>query len=153
MHVSIDQTNCSIDSTLSVIGDRWTILILRDLFRGVRRFEQLRKDLGIAKNILSDRLSKLHLAGVVHQEPYQSNPIRHEYYLTEKGLDLSPSLIALMHWGDRWFANGNPPTILTHSHCDTPLQQFTFCPKCDISVSPDRISSRPGDSKPLRNTA
>ena len=92
---------CSIDSTLSVIGDRWTILILRDLFRGVRRFEQLRQDLGIAKNILSDRLTKLDAAGIIIQRPYQRNPIRNDYYLTEKGKDLSPSLIALMHWGDR----------------------------------------------------
>ncbi|GIR35042.1 MAG: hypothetical protein CM15mP49_04270 [Actinomycetota bacterium] len=76
--------SCSIDSTLSVIGDRWTILILRDLFRGVRRFEQLRQDLGIAKNILSDRLSKLDSAGIIVQRPYQSNPIRNDYYLTEK---------------------------------------------------------------------
>ena len=110
---------CSIDSTLSVIGDRWTILILRDLFRGVRRFEQLRQDLGIAKNILSDRLTKLDAAGIIIQRPYQRNPIRNDYYLTEKGKDLSPSLIALMHWGDRWYADGNPPTILTHSKCGT----------------------------------
>ena len=109
------KNHCSIDSTLSVIGDRWTILILRDLFRGVRRFEQLRQDLGIAKNILSDRLSKLYDAGVVIQQPYQNNPIRNEYVLTERGKDLSPSLIALMHWGDKWYADGDPPTILTHS--------------------------------------
>ena len=69
---------CSIDSTLSVIGDRWTILILRDLFRGVRRFEQLRQDLGIAKNILSDRLTKLDAAGIIIQRPYQRNPISND---------------------------------------------------------------------------
>ena len=96
---------CSINATLSVIGDRWTILILRDLFRGVRRFEQLRQDLGIAKNILSDRLTKLNNAGILTQRPYQNNPVRNEYFLTTKGKDLSPSLIALMHWGDKWYAD------------------------------------------------
>ena len=133
---------CSIDSTLSVIGDRWTILILRDLFRGVRRFEQLRQDLGIAKNILSDRLSKLHDSELITQRPYQTNPIRNNYYLTEKGKDLSPSLIALMHWGDKWYADGEPPTILTHSKCGTALTQITLCPHCDIQVNPSEISSR-----------
>ena len=131
--------------TLSVIGDRWTMLILRDLFRGVRRFEELRKDLGIAKNILSDRLSKLHEAGIVEQQPYQMNPVRNEYFLTAKGRDLSPSLIALMHWGDRWYAGGNPPTVLTHSECGTALEQITHCSACNIQVSPEQISSRPGD--------
>ncbi|MCH1513486.1 MAG: helix-turn-helix transcriptional regulator [Acidimicrobiales bacterium] len=136
--------SCSIDSTLTVIGDRWTLLILRDLFRGVRRFEQLRRDLGIAKNILSDRLQKLHDSGIVLQRPYQTNPIRHEYHLSEKGIDLSPSLIALMHWGDRWYADGRPPTILTHATCDTPLTQSTHCVSCNIDVKPTDISSRPG---------
>jgi len=129
------------------------MLVLRDLFRGVRRFEELRKDLGIAKNILSDRLTKLHEAGIVHQQPYQTNPIRHEYHLTGKGVDLSPSLVALMHWGDRWYAKGNPPTILTHSACDTALQQFTHCPQCNTSVSPDQIASRRGNPQSFQRPA
>ena len=143
---------CSIDSTLSVIGDRWTILILRDLFRGVRRFEQLRQDLGIAKNILSDRLTKLDAAGIIVQRPYQRNPIRNDYYLTEKGKDLSPSLIALMHWGDRWYADGNPPTILTHSKCGTALTQITLCPHCNVQVTPNEIASRSSEESILRAT-
>ena len=144
------KSDCSIDSTLSVIGDRWTMLILRDLFRGVRRFEQLRLDLGIAKNILSDRLNKLHKAGIIQQQQYQKNPVRNEYLLTDKGRDLSPSLIALMHWGDRWYADGQPPTILTHTQCDTALEQLTHCPSCEITVAPEQISSRPGTQAPLR---
>lgn len=143
---------CSINATLSVIGDRWTILILRDLFRGVRRFEQLREDLGIAKNILSDRLNKLNNAGILTQRPYQNNPVRNEYFLTTKGKDLSPSLIALMHWGDKWYADGNPPTILTHSKCNTALTQITLCPKCEIQVTPDQISSRTGITDILKAT-
>ena len=148
-----NSSECSIEKTLSVIGDRWSLLILRDLFRGVRRFEELRKDLGIAKNILSDRLSKLHQAGIVEQQPYQLKPIRNEYFLTHKGRDLSPSLIALMHWGDRWYADGEPPTILTHSPCDTALEQITHCPTCNAHVNTDQISSRPGERRHLSKSA
>lgn len=135
---------CSIAATLSVIGDRWTILILRDVFRGVRRFAQLQADLGIARNILSDRLQRLVDHGVLEQVPYQQRPLRHEYRLTAKGADLSPSLVALMHWGDRWYARQRPPTVLVHDRCGTPLEQVTRCPHCDHDVSPAHIASRPG---------
>ncbi|MFN3217479.1 MAG: winged helix-turn-helix transcriptional regulator [Acidimicrobiales bacterium] len=135
---------CSIAATLGVIGDRWTILILRDVFRGVRRFAQLQADLGIARNILSDRLQRLVDHGVLEQVPYQDRPLRHEYRLTAKGADLSPSLVALMHWGDRWYAQDRPPTVLVHDRCGTPLEQVTRCPDCDQDVTPAQIASRPG---------
>lgn len=135
---------CSIAATLGVIGDRWTILILRDVFRGVRRFGQLQADLGIARNILSDRLQRLVDHGVLEQVPYQQRPLRHEYRLTAKGADLSPSLVALMHWGDRWYAQDRPPTVLVHDDCGTPLEQVTRCPACDVDVTPTHIASRPG---------
>lgn len=135
---------CSIQGTLDVIGDRWTLLILRDIFRGVRRFSQLEDNLGIAKNLLASRLSKLVAADIVTKIPYQDKPIRHEYFLTQKGRDLSPSLVALMRWGDRWCNDGTPPTLLVHSECGTPLNQITQCPTCDESLDPDEIRSRPG---------
>ncbi len=139
-----DTVECSIAATLSVIGDRWTLLILRDVFRGVRRFGQLHDDLGIAKNILSDRLQKLVESGVLEQVQYQQRPARHEYRLTPKGLDLSPALVALMHWGDRWYAQSGPPTVLVHDACGTPLEQVTRCPRCTEEISPIHIGSRPG---------
>ena len=135
---------CSIQGTLDVIGDRWTLLILRDIFRGVRRFSQLEDNLGIAKNLLASRLSKLVASDIVTKIPYQDKPIRHEYFLTQKGRDLSPSLVALMRWGDRWCNDGTPPTLLVHSECGTPLNQITQCPTCDESLDPDEIRSRPG---------
>ena len=95
---------CSIAATLAAVGDRGTLLILRDLFRGVRRFERLHQDLGIARNLLTDRLQRLVDLEIVHRVPYQDRPVRHEYHLTTKGADLSPALVALMHWGDRWYA-------------------------------------------------
>lgn len=139
-----DAPSCSIAATLSVIGDRWTLLILRDIFRGVRRFTQLREDLGIAKNILSDRLQKLVDAGVLETVEYQQRPVRYEYRLTAKGQDLSPALVALMHWGDRWYADDGPPTVLVHDQCGTPLQNVTRCPECSEEITPAHIASRPG---------
>ena len=138
---------CSIAATLSVIGDRWTLLILRDIFRGVRRFGRLQTDLGIAKNILSDRLQRLVDNGVVEQVPYQDRPVRYEYRLTSKGADLSPALVALMHWGDRWYAADAPPTVLVHDHCGTPLENVTRCPRCNEDISPSHIASRPGSQQ------
>ncbi|MED5551950.1 MAG: helix-turn-helix domain-containing protein [Actinomycetota bacterium] len=136
--------SCSIQGTLDVIGDRWILLILRDLFRGVRRFSQLEENLGIAKNLLATRLAKLVQADIVTKIPYQDRPVRHEYLLTQKGRDLSPSLVALMRWGDRWHNDKKPPTLLVHSDCGTPLTQLTQCPACGDSLDPAEIRSRPG---------
>ncbi|HCB33735.1 MAG TPA: transcriptional regulator [Acidimicrobiaceae bacterium] len=136
--------SCSIQRTLEVVGDRWTLLILRDLFRGVRRFGQLQEDLAIARNLLSDRLSRLVDAGIVERVPYQDRPVRHDYVLTGRGRDLSPSLLALMRWGDRWCTDGEPPTVLVHAACGTALEQVTRCRKCDELVTPAQIRSRPG---------
>lgn len=136
-------SECSIAATLAVIGDRWTLLILRDIFRGVRRFARLQEDLGIAKNILSDRLQRLVDHGVLEQVPYQERPLRMEYRLTAKGADLSPALVAIMHWGDRWYAEV-PPTVLVHADCGTPLENVTRCPECGEEISPTHIASRPG---------
>ncbi len=133
--------DCSIAATLEVIGDRWTLLILRDVFRGTHRFSQLHEDLGIARNLLSDRLGRLVEAGVLERVPYHERPLRCEYRLTIKGADLSASLIALMKWGDRWYADGRPPTVLIHSDCRTPLELSVRCPSCQTSVPPGNIRS------------
>jgi DNA-binding HxlR family transcriptional regulator len=134
--------SCSIQATLDIVGDRWTLLILRDLFRGVRRFSAMQHDLGIARNMLADRLGRLVDAGVVAKVPYQQRPVRFDYVLTHKGLDLSNSLLALMAWGDRWCQEGDAPTVLVHAGCGTPLELATRCPACDEPVTPTRIRSR-----------
>ena len=146
------QPACSIQATLDIVGDRWTLLILRDLFRGVRRFSAMQHDLGIARNMLADRLSRLTDAGVVAKVPYQHRPVRYDYVLTPKGLDLSNSLLALMAWGDRWCHDGDAPTVLVHADCGTPLEIATRCPACDEPVSPTRIRSLAGhgDTSPGR---
>ncbi len=142
-----DESLCSIATTLGVIGDRWSLLILRDVFRGARRFSEIQADLGIAKNLLSDRLSRLVGHGVLERIPYQERPVRYEYRLTPKGADLSTALIALMGWGDRWYATGGAPTILVHERCGEPLEQVVRCPHCDETVPPGAIRSRPGPGR------
>jgi DNA-binding HxlR family transcriptional regulator len=144
---------CSIAGTLDVIGDRWSILILRDAFRGVRRFDELQRDLGIARNVLTDRLQKLVDHGVLTRVPYQARPTRYEYRLTPKGVDLSPALVALMRWGDRWLAGGEgPPLVLTHRSCGEPLDQAFVCWSCDTTVTPAQIGSRPGPGATRRGS-
>lgn len=136
---------CSIAGTLDVIGDRWTLLILRDAFKGVRRFEEIQRDLGIARNILTDRLQRLVEAEILERRPYQQRPERYEYRLTDRGIDLSPALVALMRWGDKWLAGEDGrPLVLAHRSCGHELDQTFVCWHCDTTVSPLAITSRPG---------
>lgn len=99
---SFDNMNCSLAQTLSVVGEHWTLLIIRDVFFGLRRFDQFQKDLGIARNMLSDRLKKLVEAGVLEKSEDEGHP---QYRLTEKGLALQPVLLAMTHWGDVYMPN------------------------------------------------
>jgi len=135
---------CSIQASLDVLGDRWTILILRDAFRGVRRFEDFRRDLDIARPVLTDRLKRLVEHGIFVKQQYCERPPRDEYRLTEKGMALSPTLVALMHWGDRWLSDGAAPTVLVHDVCGAPLDQQFVCWECDATVTAHDIASRPG---------
>jgi DNA-binding HxlR family transcriptional regulator len=99
------ELDCSIARALGVIGDRWTILIMRDAFRGIRRFDDFRRDLDIARPVLADRLKKLVDAGIMVRRRYQTSPERFEYRLTPMGMELSPALVARMRWGDRWLSH------------------------------------------------
>jgi DNA-binding HxlR family transcriptional regulator len=99
---SLSNHPCSIARTLDVAGEWWTPLILRDVAYGVRRFGEIQEDLGISANVLSDRLDGLVAEGILERRVYRERPQRHEYRLTEKGVELIPALLALMQWGDRW---------------------------------------------------
>src|SRR5258705_11635087 len=101
--------SCSIARTLDVVGERWTLLILRDVFLGVRRFDDLQRDLGIARNVLAERLDALVAQGVLERQAYQDRPPRHEYVLTGKGRELQAPLLAIMAWGDPWASGENRP--------------------------------------------
>ena len=139
--MGVPERDCSIAATVAFVGDRWSLLILRDVFRGVHRFADLCGDLGIARNVLADRLEKLVEHGILERVPYQDRPVRHEYRLTAKGRDLSPALVALMHWGDRWAVAGDPPTLLVHDACGAELEQLLHCPSCGVEVTPTHIRS------------
>ncbi len=134
-------TACSIAATLSVIGDRWTVLILREAFRGVHRFSQFVENLGIARNLLTNRLNQLVDHGILERVMYCERPRRHEYHLTAKGWALSPALVSLMHWGDEYYAPGGPPTVLVCRSCDQPVAVEVRCPQCDCSLRPSQIRS------------
>ena len=97
----LEQQPCSLARTLSVVGDRWTLLVLRECFLGVRRFDEFEKRLGITRHVLAERLKKLVDAGVLSKQAYQQRPLREEYRLTEKGHDLYPAVLARGNWGDR----------------------------------------------------
>ena len=99
-----EDQNCSIARSLEVLGDRWTILVMRDAFMRVRRFEDFQRNLGIARNVLTDRLGRLVEEGILERVPYSKRPPRHEYRVTEKGRELEPALTALRRWSDQFVA-------------------------------------------------
>src|SRR5688572_17895901 len=105
---SFEQMSCSVAQTLEVIGEWWTMLIVRDAFLGVQRFDEFQQRLGIARNVLAQRLNKLVEAGVLERRAYQEKPVRHAYVLTDKGRDLWPVLNAMRQWGDRHHAPDGP---------------------------------------------
>ncbi len=136
--------DCSIARTLEVIGERWSLLIVRDAFYGLRRFDDFRRDLGIAKPVLADRLKRLVDAGVMVRRQYSEHPPRYEYRLTPMGIDLSPALVALMRWGDTYLSGERPPVVLVHEACGHELDQSFVCWACDQTFTPTEIASHPG---------
>jgi DNA-binding HxlR family transcriptional regulator len=122
--------NCSIKGALEIVGERWSLLVLREAFFGIRRFGDFQQALGCARNLLSERLTKLVDHGVLervaYQEPGQRS--RYEYQLTEKGLELLPALVALMQWGDRWTADPEgPPVQVLHRDCGGEVGAVLAC--------------------------
>ena len=126
---SLDHLDCSLVNSVDVFGDRWSLLILRDSFFGVRRFEDFQRDLGIARNVLSDRLRGLVDAGILRAVEYQDNPPRHEYRLTEKGRDLYDVLMALWRWGDRWHPS-ETERVAVHRTCGAVTHLVATCSHC-----------------------
>lgn len=127
----IGDQRCSVARALSVIGDRWTLLVLREAFFRVRRFDDFQRRTGAPRPVLAERLRTLLDHGVLERRPYGNHPDRFEYRLTEKGLDLYPVLVSLMAWGDRWMADADgPPVTLTHKGCGHVTQPALACPDC-----------------------
>lgn len=149
----LGEERCSIARTVSVIGDRWTLLILRDCFLRVRRFDDFESRLGITRHVLADRLKKLVVEGVLRKVAYQTGPLRHEYRLTPKGLDLYPVLMSIVHWGDVHMA-GKPGRPLLHRHlaCGQVFDPMTVCSECHAPLDPRevRVAPGPGATRELR---
>ena len=140
----VGDLTCSVARTLSVVGDRWTLLVLRDAFLGVRRFEDFRA-VGLTRHRLADRLKKLVAAGVLERVRYQERPPRFEYRLTEKGRDLYPVLVSLVRWGDRWMAGeAGPPVELIHRGCGHVIMPVHACPYCAEPVTARDMRAQAG---------
>jgi DNA-binding HxlR family transcriptional regulator len=135
---------CSIAQTLEVVGEWWTLLIVRDLTMGVTRFDAMQTRLGIARNVLTDRLAMLVESGVVEKTPYQLHPERFEYRLTEKGNDLVPVLTALRQWGDKWAAPDGPPVQMVHEPCGKVTRLVPTCAECGEPVTRGTVTMVPG---------
>ncbi|WP_158887403.1 winged helix-turn-helix transcriptional regulator [Amycolatopsis anabasis] len=124
---------CSIANALAIVGERWSLLALREVFLGVRRFDQIARNTGASRDILTARLRKLVEAGVLEKRQYEQHPPRYEYVLTEPGRALHPVLIALMDWGDRYVTEGPAPTVWRHS-CGEVFTPRTVCECCGEPV-------------------
>ncbi len=130
----IGDTLCPIARALAVVGDRWTVLILRELFLGARRFEDFQTQTGVSPHLLSTRLKRLERDGIVARQKYTEHPPRYEYRLTDKGLDLYPMLLALKSWGEKWgeCKNGTAPAlVIIHRRCGKKTGLKVRCQSCD----------------------
>lgn len=142
---SVSHLNCSVARTLDIVGEWWTLLVIRNIMLGQCRFEAIQTDLGIARNILSDRLNTLVAHGVVERVKYHEHPERFEYHLTEKGRDLWPVIAALMAWGDKWEAPDGPPLLMRHT-CEGRGVATTVCSECGepLGIGAVRVKRGPG---------
>jgi DNA-binding HxlR family transcriptional regulator len=140
-----ENQSCSIAGALEVVGERWSLLIVRDILLGLRRFDELQAHLGIARNVLQTRLTRLQEEGVIERVPYQERPLRHEYLLTEKGLDLWPTIVALMKWGDRYAPpEGGPAVVIEHRGCGGAVDEHRICERCGAKLTAREAVGRPG---------
>jgi DNA-binding HxlR family transcriptional regulator len=137
---------CSVFRALEVLGERWTILVIREAFFGTRRFDDFQRNTGMARNILSNRLQSLVANGILVRRQYQERPVRFEYRLTQKGLDLYPALIALMGWGDRYTAGpaAGKPVVLEHRACGHETVPALTCTECGEPIDARAMRAKPG---------
>ncbi|HLH15245.1 MAG TPA: helix-turn-helix domain-containing protein [Solirubrobacteraceae bacterium] len=139
-----ENQTCSIASALEVVGERWSLLIVRDVFLGLRRFDEIQEDLGIARNVLNTRLRRLVEQGVLERRIYHERPPRYEYRLTDKGLDLWPVVVSLMQWGNRHAAPGGPPVLLEHRGCGGAVDEHRICERCGARLTVRDVRALPG---------
>jgi DNA-binding HxlR family transcriptional regulator len=144
--------DCSVARSLELIGERWSLLVIRDVFLGHRRFDEIQSSLGIARNVLASRLGRLMDEGILEKRPYQERPVRYEYFLTEKGLDLWPVLISMLRWGDRHYQeDAGPPMLIVHKGCGGEVDDRRICTRCGKFLEVREARAVPGP--PLESVA
>jgi DNA-binding HxlR family transcriptional regulator len=145
-----DQT-CSVARSLEVVGERWTMLVLRDAFRGVRRFEDFQRSLGVARNVLTARLGRLVEEGILERRCYCERPVRYEYRLTAKGVELWPVLMHLLQWGDRHYPEEQGvPVLVEHRGCGGSPDEHLLCGACGAALGPRDVVAAPGPALQAR---
>ncbi|HEY5726069.1 MAG TPA: helix-turn-helix domain-containing protein [Methylomirabilota bacterium] len=135
---------CSIARALELVGDRWTMLVIREAFMGTRRFDDFQRNLGCARNVLTDRLGRLVEVGILRRTPYQERPRRHEYRLTRQGVELWPAMMSLKTWGDRYLAPDGPPVLIQHRGCGGELDERLHCSRCGAELGPADVEAETG---------
>ena len=152
---SFSEMHCSVAQCLEVVGEWWSLLIIRDVFLGVTRFDEMQERLGISRNVLNQRLARLVSAGVLVKVPYSEHPPRYDYRLTDKGRDLWPVITAMRQWGDRHAAPDGPPTELVHKSCGHVSEANVVCSECGEPMGPRDVwaVTGPGAGEPLNPTA
>lgn len=140
---------CPIARTADLLGDGWTLLVLREVYYGETRFDAFIATLGIARNTLTARLRRLVDAGLLERREYQTDPVRHEYVLTESGRDFFPVMAAMKTWGDRWMYQGEElPVILSHEPCGHELEAVVVCAHCGAPVRSEQTHAHTGPGFP-----
>jgi DNA-binding HxlR family transcriptional regulator len=150
MHIVDRPAHRSAQRAMEILGERWTILIVHEAFWGVRRFSELQRNLGIARNILSARLQRLTRAGVLERIRYQEDPERFEYRLTPMGRDLYPAVLAILRWGDQHLAeDDDSPLVLRHT-CGSHADPRLVCSCCGEELDPRKVAPEPAPGSPQR---
>ena len=145
LHRDYPGLDCSVAKALEVIGERWSLLIVRSVMHGNRRFGEMQETLGIARNVLSARLQRLVDEEILERRAYQESPPRYEYFLTQKGLDLWPALIALLNWGDRYSPSPEGPRrLIVHKECGGTVSERGICESCGKLLTARDAKQVPG---------
>jgi DNA-binding HxlR family transcriptional regulator len=142
-----DTQNCTIGAALAIVGEKWTFLVLREAFNGVKRFDDIRRRISAPRQILSDRLNRLVADGMLRKVPYQEpgQRARSEYRLTEKGLELFPVIVSLLEWGNKYAASPEGPVVeLTHRDCGAPVRLQLICEEGHLVASAREVTPIPG---------
>lgn len=154
LHRDYPALDCSVAKALEVIGERWSLLIVRSVMHGNRRFGEMQGSLGIARNVLSARLQRLVDEEILERRAYQESPPRYEYFLTEKGLDLWPALIALLNWGDRYSPSPEGPRrLIVHKECGGTVSERGICESCGKLLTARDAKQVPGPGARLEADA